>query len=337
MTENEQQPIDFLAIGDIVTDAFIRVKNAKVEGSMDSENRLLCFSFGDKIPYEFVEEVKAVGNSPNASVSAARLGLRSALMAEVGDDQEGRDCLEALRENGVSDEFMNVHQGFKTNYHYVLWYEDERTILVKHEEYPYQLPRMEPPPRWIYLSSLAENSLEYHDAIADYVREHPEVKLVFQPGTFQMRLGYERLKELYQQSHLFFCNTEEAHRILGLKERVEMPELLKRTHELGPEIVIITDGPKGAYSYHEGEVWFMPPYPDPAPPYDRTGAGDSFASTLTSFLALGESVPEALRRAPINSMSVVQEIGAQRGLLTREKLEEYLEQAPEDYQLQKLQ
>jgi hypothetical protein len=30
-------------------------------------------------------------------------------------------------------------------------------------------------------------------------------------------------------------------------------------------------------------------------------------------------------------MSVVQEIGAQRGLLSREKLEEYLANAPEDY------
>jgi sugar/nucleoside kinase (ribokinase family) len=63
-------------------------------------------------------------------------------------------------------------------------------------------------------------------------------------------------------------------------------------------------------------------YPDPAPPVDRTGAGDSFASTLTW--------------APINSMSVVQYVGAQKGLLTREKLEKYLQDAPEDYKAEKL-
>ena len=75
----------------------------------------------------------------------------------------------------------------------------------------------------------------------------------------------------------------------------------------------------------------MPMYPDPAPPVDRTGAGDSFSSTFTAAIALGLSPSEALAWGPINSMSVVQHIGAQKGLLTREKIEEYLKNAPEDY------
>ena len=37
---------------------------------------------------------------------------------------------------------------------------------------------------------------------------------------------------------------------------------------------------------------------------------------------------------PVNSMSVVQQIGARAGLLTRERLEEYLAKAPEDYRPQ---
>jgi sugar/nucleoside kinase (ribokinase family) len=77
-------------------------------------------------------------------------------------------------------------------------------------------------------------------------------------------------------------------------------------------------------------------YPDPAPPVDRTGAGDAFSSTFTSALALGHDVPTALRWGPINSMSVVQNVGAQKELLTQEKLLEYLENAPEDYQARKI-
>jgi sugar/nucleoside kinase (ribokinase family) len=72
-------------------------------------------------------------------------------------------------------------------------------------------------------------------------------------------------------------------------------------------------------------------YPDPKPPVDRTGAGDSFSSTFTTALALGKDIPTALSWGPINSMSVVQYIGAQEGLLTREKLEQYLKNAPADY------
>ena len=50
---------------------------------------------------------------------------------------------------------------------------------------------------------------------------------------------------------------------------------------------------------------------------------------------MGKDLKEALLWGPINSMSVVQYVGAQEGLLTREKIEEYLQNAPEDYKVTK--
>ena len=83
-------------------------------------------------------------------------------------------------------------------------------------------------------------------------------------------------------------------------------------------------------------MWFIKPYPDPKPPYERTGAGDAFSSTLVTALALGKTLPEALQWGGINSMSVVQYVGSQAGLLSREKLEEYLKNAPADYKAVKI-
>ena len=74
-------------------------------------------------------------------------------------------------------------------------------------------------------------------------------------------------------------------------------------------------------------------YPDPAPPYDRTGAGDAFASTIVAGLALGEDFETALTWAPINSMSVVQKLGAQAGLLKRSEIDDLLKKAPRDYKV----
>jgi ribokinase len=71
----------------------------------------------------------------------------------------------------------------------------------------------------------------------------------------------------------------------------------------------------------------MPIYPDIAEPVDRTGAGDAFASTFVAALARGNSIEGALQWAPINSMSVCQKVGAQAGLLTEEKLSDYLQKA----------
>ncbi len=151
-----------------------------------------------------------------------------------------------------------------------------------------------------------------------------------------MKLGVENLSGLYKRSALFFCNVEEAKRILGIIEEIPIEELLKKMSALGPEIVIITDGPKGAHVYDQSNIWFMPTYPDTKPPYERTGAGDAFASTFTSALALDMSIPQALSWGPINSMSVVQQVGAQRGLLNREQLEKYLKDAPPEFKPQLL-
>lgn len=329
--------LDFLAIGDTVVDAFIRLQNASVTCDIDRENCQICMKFADKVPFEFDEILYAVGNSANAAVSASRLGLKSGLVTNLGKDENGMRCFKELRRNGVNTKYITAHAKFQTNYHYVLWYEDERTILIKHQEYPYKLPKISPP-KWMYLSSMASNSLPFHLELIEYLKKNSDVKLSFQPGTFQMKLGKEKLADLYNLSQIFFCNVDESKRILGINSEthVEIKELLEKMHALGPKIILITDGPKGAYAYDGTDAWFMPPYPDPKPPYERTGAGDAFASTFTAALALGKTVPEALSWAPINSMSVVQYVGAQKGLLSREKLEEYLKNAPVDYKPKKI-
>jgi ribokinase len=326
------QQYDFIALGDITVDAFIQLReqDARVDIDPETGRKRLSMLFGQKLPYEKVTVVNAVGNSPNASVSAHRLGLRSALVANLGHDRNGKDCIDQLRKEGVDTDFVRVHERKNTNYHYVLQLGAERTILIKHEEYPYVLPDFGIPPRYLYFSSIGENGVAFHHDVAKYVKEHPETKLVFQPGTFQIRLGYEALKDLYAVTEIFFCNVEEAQEILGTKEK-DVVKLIRAIKDLGPKTPVITDGPNGAYAIEGSDVWHMPMYPDPKPPVDRTGAGDSFSSTFTCARALGFNVKTALAWGPINSMSVVQYVGAQAGLLTRAKLEEYLKNAPADY------
>jgi len=334
----KENKIDFLAIGDIVIDAFIELKDAHVHCKIDSDACELCVRFGDKVPYESVTVLPAVGNSPNASVCAARLGLNSALVTNIGDDKHGTDCLDSLKNNKVNTNYVITENGKNTNYHYVLRYNVDRTILVKHTEFNYKFPQIEKV-SWVYLSSLAENSIEYHTEIAEYFKNHPEIKLAFQPGTFQIKFGAEKLKEIYAHTEIFFCNVEEAETILGKENKKENKDILVLSQgikALGPKIVAISDGPNGAYLYFNDELWHMPVYPDIAPPVDRTGAGDAFSSTFTVALALGKSPLEAFSWGPINSMSVVQKVGAQQGLLTREKIEEYLKNAPENYKVKKI-
>jgi sugar/nucleoside kinase (ribokinase family) len=326
------KPLDVLAIGDTTIDAFIRLKDARVHCSIDDEKCEICLRFADKVPYDSVTVVPAVGNSANAAVSCARLGLRSGLLAVVGNDQNGETCLLALKKENVDTRYMRTQKGIDTNYHYVLWYESDRTILIKQNQYDYSIPSSLKAPKWIYLSSLGEHTLPFHEELAAYVAKNPEVKLAFQPGTFQMKMGTDKLKDIYAHTDIFFCNKEEAQRILG-GESADTGELIAALHALGPKTVVITDGRKGLSASNGNNRYTLPIYPDRKPPFERTGAGDATASTIVAALSLGYDLKVALTWGPVNSMAVVEEVGAQKGLLQRGALEQLLASAPAEYRV----
>ena len=327
-----QPAVDVLSIGDIVTDAFIQLEEDQAVTYENEEGKWLAMKFGTKLPFKDAQVVQAVGNAANAAVAFARLGLTTEFATNIGDDQEGRDMVAALQKEKVATNLVHINAGKKSNYHYVLRYQAERTILIKHEEYNYHWPHIRPNevPAWVYFSSISEHAIPYHDQVVKWLDDNPGVKMAFQPGTFQMEAGAARLKELYKRTEVLFLNREEAV-IVGGGDWHDLHDLINKLHQLGPKIVVVTDGPNGAYA-SDGENRFkMPLYPDPGPPVDRTGAGDSFASTFMAALIKGNDIEGAMQWAPINSMSVVQAVGAQAGLLGERELEKYLEQAPEWY------
>ncbi|TSC67674.1 MAG: putative Ribokinase [Parcubacteria group bacterium Gr01-1014_73] len=332
-----KKPIDFLAIGDITIDAFIRLENASVHCNLDREGCELCVAFGQKIPYRSGKIIYATGNASNAAIAAARLGLSVAIVTNLGDDKNGKDCLTTLNKEKISTDYARVHSGTVTNFNYVLWYEDERTILVRHELYERVLPTWPSgrpifeKPKWLYLSSIGADSEKYHQEILNYLETNPEVKLAFQPGTFQFTLGLEKLAPFIRRAEVFACNREEAKKLLGLRE--DGAEAVRQLHNLGAKNVIVTNGASGAYIHDGEDIVFMPTYPNSEPPVERTGAGDAYAATFVAALILGKTPREAALWAPINARSVVQFVGAHEGLLARPALEELLAKAPSNYRL----
>jgi ribokinase len=338
MFGTSKNEFEFIAVGDIAIDAFIKLKDAHETINKENQSTELCMIFGTKLPFEFAEEVIAVGNSANAAVAASRIGLSSGLVAHLGKDENGEKCIKRLEQEGVSTKFIGIHEGLHTNYHYVLWFGSERTILIKHEDFPLSLPNIGKP-KWLYLSSLGEHSLDFHTELSKYLAENPEVKLVFQPGTYQIKFGTDKLSEIYKRTELFFCNLEESQIILK-NDTKDIKTLLDGIRALGPKLPVITDGPHGSYTYlkdTEGNeyVGCLDIYPDIAAPIERTGAGDAFASTFSSAIARGESIETALKWGSINSMSVCQKVGAQAGLLTEKEIKHYMDVAPKDWNIKK--
>lgn len=341
---------DIITIGDIAVDAFIRLGHGEQKQVRESINpitghRELGLAFGEKIPYEESIEVYAVGNSGNVAVACSRLGMKTAIISNVGNDLYGQKSIEKFKIEGVENEFVKINSGRKTNYHYILWYKDDRTILTKHEQYTYSLPPTLDT-KWLYLSSLSENSTEFHKEIEKYLDSHPDVKLIFQPGTYQLKMGKDTLHKIYARSELFFCNLEEAENILNLEivktsssmqERsLNIKRLLLELCALGIKLPVITDGPSGAYVLIEGELYRMPIYNDITKPVERNGAGDAFSATFSACHIRGMGTEDCLKWASVNGMNVCQHIGSHEGLLRSAEIEGFLSKAPKGWGLVKM-
>ena len=74
---DKDKQIDFLAIGDIATEPFIKIIDAEANCDLQGEHCKICFRFGEKVAYESAEVCHAVGNSPNVAVGVSKFGISS--------------------------------------------------------------------------------------------------------------------------------------------------------------------------------------------------------------------------------------------------------------------
>lgn len=316
---------DLISIGDATIDNFVFIHDAEVRCNLNRTECMLCIKYGDKIAVDKLIHLVA-GNAANNAVGSARLKLNSAIYVNVGSDPPGRQIIGKLKEEGVSAKYVVVNEGAESNLSTVINFQGERTILVYHQAWKYQLPDLDKA-RWVYFTSVSSSFTESNllKELEVYL-ERTGSRLLYNPGTYQMKAGIKKNPKLLALTGLFMVNKEEAKRILGGRDDADIPikKLLKDLADLGPKMVIITDGSDGSYGF-DGEKYYKLGI-FPAKLLEMTGAGDGYATGVLAGLFYGKGLKEAMRWGAANGASVVEHIGPQEGLLTYEKMQERLKE-----------
>lgn len=316
MPKKHPSPVyDIISIGDTSLDTFLKIDRASLLCSLDKETCWFCLNYAEKIPVEELH-FSPGGNACNNAVGSARLGLRAALYTVIGDDDSGRRIIAHIKKEKVSDAYIQVEKGNPTNYSTVLTYKTERTILVYHDIRPYKLPALSPA-KWIYFTSMGKGFEKVFKALLRYLTSNG-TKLAFNPGTIQLLVGKKALEPILRASNVLILNKEEAVSLIGAHVMIPIQEIMRALRNLGPELVVVTDGAKGAFGFDGRNSYRMPPMP--AKVVERTGAGDAFSTGLIAALAYGLPLNEALMWGSANAASVIEHIGPQAGLLTKEKM-----------------
>ncbi len=315
---------DLITIGDPTLDTFIIIDEeaAKLQCGLYQNDCLLCLNYADKIPFEKTDHSLG-GNAANLAVGCKKLGLNTAIIAEIGDDINGFVIKEELEKQKINTNFLKITKKAQTRYSIILNYKSERTILSYHTKHNYNLPVL-PKTKWIYYSSLGQGFEKIQNKLEKYLEKNPQVKLAMNPGSYQLKHGLTKVKKLLPKTDILFVNKEEAKKIAN--SNTETEKLLKTLHQLGSKTVIITDGKNGSSSFDGKNILQMPIYP--MKPVAMTGAGDAYASGFISAIIKNKTIPEAMCWGTANAGSVTQKIGAQRGLLNEKGVKKIINKYP---------
>ena len=321
---------DILSIGDATLDTFVRIEDATVTCSLEKEQCLLCLNYADKIPITRLDRVIG-GNAANSAIGFSRLNFDSAIYNIVGGDDIGKQVLKTFKNEKVSLKFVKIDKKSKSNYSVVLNFKGERTILIHHEPRKYSILHGIEATRFMYLTSLGRDFSEYFKKLAEVVKKH-HIFLGYNPGTFQLRAGVAKMKEILKVANVLLVNKEEAILLAEKRRKIQHPHeitsvqrlknLFKILHSYGPEIIVITDGPVGSYVSDGKNAYEIGIFDVPI--VERTGAGDSYSTGFLAALMNEKNISEAMRWGTANAASVIGKIGPQAGLLNAKGMDKML-------------
>ncbi|KKS72694.1 MAG: hypothetical protein UV42_C0005G0011 [Candidatus Magasanikbacteria bacterium GW2011_GWE2_42_7] len=299
---------DLITIGDALVDIFFVLDEQTSHCHIDPEKKRICFDYAEKMSInQSTHDVG--GNAANVAVGARKLGLKTSILTEIGDDINGQVILEALKKKNVDLSLVHIHKEQETRYSVVLNYGSERTILSYHAK------------------PLGASFETLQKQLVTYLKAHPDVQLAMNPGSYQFAHGLESIQHILPRVAVLMVNKEEAAKLAGSTNRTSIQTLLMSLHAKGPKTIVITDGVQGAYGSQAGSVLHMPPYPIEAKA--KTGAGDAFTSGFLAALMQKKSLEEAMQWGTANAGGVIQKFGAQEGLLNKKGIQTIIDTYPD--------
>lgn len=303
-----------LTVGNALIDLFLQIHNEETVVTFDSFSKRISLPQGSKISLDKCDP-RIGGNACNVAVGLSRLGIKSSLMAEIASDEFSEKIMHDLQNEQVDTSHLLRSDG-QSSLSIAINFHKERTLFTMHQKREH-LFDFDLEADWIYLTSLGEAWEHVYEKVSALARSK-KIRLAFNPGSVQFSAGLASFSHLLPLTEILFVNKEEAEAMVG-KHSVDLDLVRALVHQ-GVGIPVVTDGGRGAWSVDE-EGKFFHVQSKKTQVVEKTGAGDAFASGFLSAYILKRSIHEAMEWGMYNSKSVIQEVGAQTGLLHRERME----------------
>ena len=317
---------DIITIGTATRDVFLTSPLFKILRDPEhlrkigfSTGEAQCFALGGKV--EVDEPIFTTGGgATNAAVTFSRQGFNVAALIKIGQDETAANILKELKKEKIiplAVREKNKTTAFST---ILLSPSGERTVLVyrgasedlKTKEIPFEKLQS----RWAYVSP-GRIPFETIQKLFNYFSENKTL-IAFNPSKYYLEMGLEKLRPLLEKTKVAIFNREEAAYLTGINYQKEK-EIFKKLDKAIDGIAIMTEGSKGVMVSDGKNIYSSGIFKGKL--IDRTGAGDAFGSGFVAGIIEKNEIEYAIRLGSANATSVVEKIGAQKGILIKSDFE----------------
>jgi len=332
-----------ITIGSATVDVFVECDEANIV-SVCSKNKsadFMSYPYGSKIDISsFASNVG--GGGVNTACNFGNLGFETSAIFKIGNDIYSDGILEYFKNQKVNLKHIIQKEDVSTGFSIILVsFQGDRTVLahrganaqIKKEEIDFDAIK---DADFMYVAPLNGDSNKVLEPIVDYAHKH-DTRICFNAGTTSIKKGFKHLKHILDSADVVVMNKEEASMATGIVVRpdtktekfshdvihTDIKSMLKALKIRDYQIIVITDGNKGAYAYDGKKYYYCPVYPSDV--VSTLGAGDAFASTFCGALSRTKiDIGRSLMYASVNSASVVSKFGATEGFLNFDEIEDVL-------------
>lgn len=289
-----------------------------------------------------LEDVKTFGkflggSATNVAVAAARHGRRSAVITRTGEDPFGRFVHKELRRLGVDDAFVSAVAGLPTPVTFCeIFPPDDFPIWFY--RYP-KAPDLEITPAtlpteeirsarlfWATGTGLSQEPSRAAHAAAWAARGRAPLTVLdldYRPVFWSSRQEAGRqIRAALANVTVAVGNLDECETAVGVRDPHEAAHILL---ELGIQLAVVKQGPRGVLAATPGAVIEVPPIPVEV--VNGIGAGDGFGGALCHGLLAGWPLERTVRFANAAGAIVATRLECSSAMPTSTEVEQFLEVA----------
>ncbi|CEJ12794.1 Ribokinase [bacterium YEK0313] len=255
------------------------------------------------------------GLAGNAATACARLGARVSLISRLGDDPPAAAMRDELVADGIDCALVRTCPGHRSPVSAVMVDPAGERMVVSYSD-----PDMPAATDWIPddLGRRADAIYAETRWIEAAFTVLPQARAAGIPSVLDADRRPTRPEIVGLASHVGFSETA----LRDLTGIDDLPAALAHAARDAANVLLVTDGPRGAWYMEDGKARHVPAFAVAA--VDTLGAGDTWHGALAVALAEGQPLASAVRFANGAAALKCTAFGGRKGMPGRDRLEAFL-------------